>query len=673
MLERVKLPHGVPLLLLAALLASAQTPYDRMLASRDAVLAHLTAEARKLTDRSAAELAGRASWEPVAEARREELREMLGLAPPPPKTALNVRVTGILDRGSYTIEKIAFESLSRVYVTANLYVPKSPAGPKPAILYVCGHAPTPHGAKTAYQRHGHTLAKHGYVALLIDPIQIAETFALHHGVLNNEMPEWYARGYTPAGLEVWNMIRALDYLEIRPEVDPARFGVTGRSGGAAMSWFSAAVEPRLKAAVPVMGISTYAANVAANTQRLHCDCMFPINSRLHDMLHQGALIVPRPVLMAHGRQDALFPAPGYEEFERVLGRLYDGYGAHERFRNVVVETGHADSDFLRAESVKWFDRFLAEVPAREIDTEFEEVPPADLTVFGGRPPADALNYRAHELFIPAPPEPRFSTLAGWTARRAELLGLLRERVFGAFPAPAPAPVARSGRSAAPAGFESLEIETEPGIAVEALFRAAPEPGGLALVWIASDGEDDTAIRDTLRQVAGSRTNSVLIVRPRGVGEVGWTKTARKDIERNAMHLGRTVDSMRLWDVLQAVRVLRERTGGAPVAVAGIGVSAGLALYAGILDEQVAQAILFSAPSSHVEGPIFLNVLRYTDLPEAAALMAPRRVTFYGRLPEAYRATQGIFTLHGQPDRFRLSMDLAGALNGRFDHDYASGL
>ncbi|MCB9385195.1 MAG: acetylxylan esterase [Bryobacterales bacterium] len=661
------------LLLLALLTLPAlaqRTPYDRMLESQAQVMGYLKAQANQVTASAADELSSRQSWEAVSEQRRLEMRDMLGLEPPPPKTALNVQITGTIDKGDYVIEKVAFESLPKIYVTANLYIPKSP-GPKPTILYVCGHATSPYGAKTQYQRHGHTLAKHGYVAMLIDPIQIAETFALHHGVLNNEMEEWYARGYTPAGLEIWNMIRAMDYLETRPEVDPERFGVTGRSGGAAMSWFSAAVDKRIKAVVPVMGISTYAANLEENTQRLHCDCMFAINSWMQDMLHQGGLIAPRPLLMAHGAKDKLFPVPGYTEFERVMARLYDGYGRHERFRNLVVDTGHADSDSLRAQSVEWFDKFLAHVPARTIDVAYEEVPPAELTVFGGNPPADALNYRAHELFIPPPPEPAFSTLAQWQARRDELLPLLRERVFGAFPKGG-APQVGPSSSPALQGFQALAIQTEPGITVQAQFRGVD--GDMpALLWVASDGEDDVAIQDILRQMGSEPANPVMILRPRGVGEVPWPKKVRKDMDRNAMHLGRSVDSMRLWDVLQAVAVLRQKTGGSEVAVAGIGQSAALSLYAGVLDEQIAQVILFDPPSTHVDGPTFLNVLRYTDLPEAAALMAPRRVTFYSRTPQAYQATQGVFTLHGAPDHFALTMSLKGALNGRFDHGYSSGL
>lgn len=648
-------------LLLGCAALPAQTPYERMLDSHRMVIDRLKEQARAITDRAAGEMESVAEWESVRDERRREMRSMLGLDPWPEKTPLEVQIAGKIERPGYVVEKIAFQSLPGVYATANLYVPADRDGPLPAVVYVCGHAYSQHGAKTAYQRHGHTLAKHGYVAMIIDPIQIAETFALHHGVLNNEMYDWYSRGYTPAGVEVWNVVRALDYLETRPEVDASRFGITGRSGGAAMSWFSAAVDERLKVVAPVMGISTYAANLEANTQRLHCDCMFPINSRLHDMLHQGALIAPRPLWMAHGRLDALFPVPGYTEFEEVVGDLYAAYGRREAFRNTVVETGHKDSDFLRAESVKWFDQWLKRIPAREIDVSFEEIPPAELSVFGGEPPDDARNYRVHEIFIPTPERQG----AMDQARRDRLRTVLREKVFAAtsdFE-----PVAAAGDRDAPDGFQALRIETEPGLAIDALYREAPEAEGPALLWIASDGEDAVAQRDTLRQVYWSKKNALMIVWPRGVGEVGWTKTLWKDAQRNAMHVGRTVDSMRLWDVRQAATVLQRKTGG-PIAVAGVGTSGALGLYAGILDQGVEQAILIDPPTSHADAPIFLDVLRYTDLPEAAALMAPRRITFYGSMPEAFRPTADL-----AGDSVAVVMSLEGALNGRFEYDYPSGL
>lgn len=663
----------IAIVALAARPLAAADPYERMLASQKQVTEYLVRQAQKITAAAASEIAFKDSWEPVREQRRTEMLDMLGLHPLPPKTPLNVKITGVIDQGDYTIEKITFESLPKVYVTANLYLPKERAGRLPTVIYVCGHAFSAFGDKTQYQRHPIAFAKHGYVSMIIDSIQIAETFALHHGVLNNEMYDWYSRGYTPAGVEVWNVIRALDYLETRPEVDKERLGITGRSGGAAMSWFAGAVEPRLKVIAPVMGISTYAANVAANTQKLHCDCMFAINNYLHDMMHQGALIAPRALYMMHGRRDALFPVPGYEEFERRIGKLYESYGAREKFKNLVVETGHQDSDLLRGEAVKFFDRHLKGIPEREIDLSFSNLPEKQLAVFDGEPPSSAQNFRVHETFTAGPPMRHYGTQAEWMKRRAELMGTLKEKVFRGLPGTPGSLESKPGSIDAPETFESTAIETEPGISVEALVKKSADPGKPALLYIASDGEDLTAMRDTLRQIWGSKQNAVMIIYPRGVGEVPWPKKFWKDTFRNAMHTGRTIDSMRLWDVMMAAEFLRRRDPAAPIATLGHGVSGLLGMYAALLDERIDQVLLIDPPSSHREGPIFLNVLRDTDLPEAAALLAPRRLSFYGRIPPEYQPTQGIFSLGGNPDHLSLTMSLEAALNGRRHHNFSSGL
>ena len=668
---------AVSLLFLLAIPLQAEekpNPYERMLESKQQVTQYLIREARRITDTAAQEIASKETWEKVREQRRKETLQMLGLDPLPPRTPLNVQITGVIDQPEYTIEKIAFESMPQVFATANLYVPKKRDGPLPAVVYVCGHAYSPHGNKVMYQRHPITFARHGYVAMIIDSIQIAETFALHHGILNNEMYDWYSRGYTPAGIEVWNVIRALDYLETRPEVDKTRFGITGRSGGAAMSWFSAAVEPRLKVAVPVMGNSTYAANVEANTQRRHCDCMFVINSHMHDMMHQGALIAPRPLYMMHGRQDLLFPIPGYKEFERTVGKLYASRGGSEKFKNLVVDTGHKDSDLLRGEAIKWFDRWLKQIPEREIDLSYTDLPGEQLAVFAGNPPKDAHNYRVHRILIPDPQPRSFATKQDWEARREELLKVLsKQSLFRSFPASDSALNVRPGVIEAPEGFESLQFESEPAVPIQVLYRKAEETPGPALLYIASDGEDALAMRDTLRQVTRSKTNPLMIVYPRGIGEVSWDKKFWKDTLRNSMHVGRTVDSMRLWDVVRAVEVLAKQGVNPPIATLGIGDAGILGLYAALLDHRIGEVMLIDPPATHRDGPIFLDVLRHTDLPEVAGLLAPRRLTFYGRIPESFNPTRDIYRLVEAQDRLSLTMSIEAALNGRHHHNFASGL
>lgn len=651
----------------------AETPYERMLASQEMVREYLIRKASEITQHAATEIESREAWEAVREARQREMRRMLGLDPWPDRTPLRVEITGKIERPGYTIERLAYQSLPGVYATANLYVPTEREGPLPTVVYVNGHAYNEHGNKASYQRHAHTFAKHGYVCLIIDSIQIAETFALHHGALNNEMYDWYARGYSPAGVEVWNVVRGLDYLETRPEVDAERFGITGRSGGAAMSWFSASVDERIKVVMPVMGISTYAANVRDNTQRRHCDCMFPVNGAMHDMMHQGALIAPRPLLMAHGKKDLLFPVAGYEEFEQRVGELYESYGVRERFDNVVVDTGHEDSDFLRTKSLEWFDRWLKGVPQRDIDVSFEAVPDAELSVYRGEPPADAQNFRVHEFFGPTEPNVEIDNAAQWARRREELMGGLKEEVFASLPPIALPGYTREGEREAPNGFAAFVIRTDAGIEVDALFRRADEKNAPALLWIASDGEDARATQDTLRQVWWNDDYSVMVVYPRGVGEVPWPKTVWKDMQRNAMHVGHTVDSMRLWDVLVAARLLRERANTTKLTIGGQGIAAGLAIYAGALDDRVTQVMVVDPPQSQVRGPYFLNVLRHTDLPEAAALLAPRPLYFYGRMPEAYSQTQGIYSTLEQAQQFRRTMSVKAVMDGKIELDFASGL
>jgi hypothetical protein len=166
----------------------------------------------------------------------------------------------------------------------------------------------------------------------------------------------------------------------------------------------------------------------------------------------------------------------------------------------------------------------------------------------------------------------------------------------------------------------------------------------------------------------------LVVFPRGVGEIGWDKSFWKRSQRNAMHVGQTVDSLRLWDVLQAAKVLRSLEGVNPdrMTVLGTGVSGILGLYAAILDKGIHQVFLIRPPSSHEEGPLFLNILRYVDLPEAAALIAPRPLSFYGRLPTAYAPVVHVYELFGQSVRPFVSMDIEATIQGRYDHNFSSG-
>jgi cephalosporin-C deacetylase-like acetyl esterase len=633
----------------------------------------LETRARAITARAFEETQSAPAFDRVRSRRLEELRDMLGLLPWPERTPLRPVITGTLDQGDYTVEKLAFESMPKVYVSADLYVPKRRTGKLPAVVYVCGHSNSPQGAKTVYQRHGISFAKNGYVALMVDPIQIAETFGLHHGVHSQEMFDWYSRGYTPGGVEAWNAIRAVDYLLTRPEVDPDRIGITGRSGGAATSWYAGALDSRLKVVAPIMGLGTYEQHVHNKTHALHCDCMFPINIYGQDGIHQAALIAPRPLLMGHGSKDVLFP--GYLEVERGLKTLYASYGHPDRFESVVVDTGHADSDFLREKVVRWFDRHLRNTPDRDLDMAYTNEEPERLAVFGGKPPADAQNFRLHEFFVPMAMRVEPTTLPAWERRRAAILNDLHAKVFPQLTGPV-AVTATTVPTApdVPAGYENLRLTAAGRAPVRALIRRpkkAAEPAP-AVVLVAAEG-DTPKLLNALLATTNTRDTAVrMIVLPPGISE--WDRDFYKGATRQAMQVGETVDSIRLAGVLMAVEALRHEASADPakILVAGRGNSGALALYSAILDPRIAQVMMLDAPESHLSGPVFLNILRYTDLPEAAALIAPRHLTFYNRMPSAYSYTKRIYKLVGQPVGIGVAMQIEGVVEGRYDHGFGSG-
>jgi hypothetical protein len=253
-----------------------------------------------------------------------------------------------------------------------------------------------------------------------------------------------------------------------------------------------------------------------------------------------------------------------------------------------------------------------------------------------------------------------------------LLGQLRTRVFPEMGQPVAPPRMAKSASAGIAGFEAFEFESEEGVPVRLWLTRAGSGKLPAVLYVASDGDDPEALATLLNPIGNEARRAILY--PRGVGDVPWSRTLYRDILRNAMHTGRTVDSMRLYDVLRAVAALQSDAAVDPsrVTVMGKGTAAGLALYAAILNESIEQVVLFQPPSTHSEGPYFLGVLRHLDLPEAAALVAPRRVLFYSRMPAAYEAARRVFELQGKPSHLSVTMSIQGPVLRRYDHDFASG-
>ena len=409
------------------------------------IAAYFKAETERLTERSLSEFKTRSDWESNRDVEWRHLLEMLGLDPMPEKTPLKPEITGTVEHDEFVVENLYFQSRPGLYVTGNLYRPKKTNGKKlPAILYVCGHGRVKkdgisYGNKTHYQHHGAWFARNGYVCLTIDTLQLGEIEGIHHGTYSHNRFWWNSRGYTPAGVEAWNCVRALDYLQTRPEVDGERLGVTGRSGGGAYSWWIAAIDERIKVAVPVAGITSLHNHVVDGTVEGHCDCMFMVNSYGWDFAQVAALVAPRPLLISNSDKDRIFPLEGVVDVHKKTRRIYELYGAGKNLGLQITEGPHLDTQELRVHAFHWFNRFLKEDKPLIETTAVKFFQPEQLKVFD-KLPEDEINTKIDETFVAAAPEPDLddgeSEFRTGNCQLAGLRGRLIKNCFRTWPQPA---------------------------------------------------------------------------------------------------------------------------------------------------------------------------------------------------------------------------------------------
>lgn len=599
---------------------------------------------------------------------RRQLLDMLGLDPMPKRTPLSARVTGAFQRQGYRVENVVFESLPGMYVTGNLYLPAGgqPSRRFPAVVYVSGHAPGPAGAKAQYQHHGVWFARNGFAALLLDTIEFGEIPGIHHGVHNLAMWDWLSLGYTPAGVEVWNAIRALDYLETRPEADVSRAAITGRSGGGAISWFTAAADERFQAVAPVHGTWSVGPHVAHDVVRENCDCIYFWNTYQIDLPLAGALIAPRPLLIVNASKDGAFPPSGYEPVYQCLRPVYDWYGAPEKLATFAQDTPHADLPAYRKAASEWLNRWMRGDLTPFDESGIEREPEARLTVLKEYP-AGAVNEGIHRSFIKAHPLTAPRTLREWTARREEVAAQLKAKVYRAFPkrqvpfdtwkAPYRMWTERYADS-----FQ-VEFTTEESVRVHGhLF--IPRNGKTshpALIYV-KDREDIIFSVDFDHLLSALKDHAVLVLYPRASDypmDVNRTSVTKM----TTALLGGTLETLQLWDILRSVDFLAATEGLTLTSVSLYGrrQMGGLALHAAALDDRIKRVILDDPPRSHWQGPALLNVLRVTDLPEVAGMLAPREIVSLTPAPEAYRLTRSVYGLHGKGASIREAASLAEAL------------
>lgn len=613
---------------------------------------YFRAKVEELSSREPCLKFSRENWAEERDRARSDLARMLGLEPMPEKTDLQPVVTGTIERSGIVVEKLHFQSLPGLYVTANFYRPAHVDAPLPTILYLCGHARVvidgvSYGNKVGYQHHGAWFARNGYCCLMIDTIQLGEMEGVHHGTYRQGMWWWIARGYTPAGVEAWNAIRALDYLETRPEVDRQKIGVTGRSGGGAYTWWVAALDDRPVCFVPVAGITDLRNHVIDNCIEGHCDCMFMVNRDGWDFATLAALAAPRPCLLANTDKDGIFPLDGVVRIHERLRDVYQSLGAEEKLGLLITEGPHQDTQDLQVPAFRWFNRWLKGSVEPISDVAEKLFQPAELKVFDELP-SDSHNAQIHEEFISLaevgePPGKE----EDWRELRERWIAELAKQSFASWPKEGlPFDIREISVESGGARERTLEFESEPGIWLRLRIVGSPKQARQVVLHVVDDKEETYASR---RPDAVPADEAWVFVAPRGWDVRHRVTDAKKanHVPRRFVLLGSTIDEGRVWDVRRALAVLRkEGFTGESVALAGRGIGAGISLYAGVFEPGVSELFLEDLPASHREGPIFMNVLRVLDLPQGVALAFPRPVHLRGVQESDWAWTKSVSSLFG---------------------------
>ncbi len=329
----------------------------------------------------------RAEWETRAAHLRKQIQFAAGLLPMPVKSPLHAEVFGRQERKGYSVEKVLLETMPGFYLGGNLYRPTAMKGPLPAVV-------SPHG-HWAYGRLENSnvasipgrcinLARQGYVVFSYDMIGYDDTIQMPHVATGKREQLW---GFGLLGMQLWNSIRVVDFLESLPYVDRERIGATGASGGATQILMLQAIDERIKFSSPVNMISSIyqGGSPCENAPLLRIGT---------NNMEIAALMAPRPMLMVSTTQDWTKNTPRVEyPAMQAMYRLYD--------KEVNVQTHEVDAPHnYNRESREAVYRFFAKtvLGADPQSPDFAEkgfTPEKlgdSLALFNRSLPLNALNY-----------------------------------------------------------------------------------------------------------------------------------------------------------------------------------------------------------------------------------------------------------------------------------------
>lgn len=353
---------------------------------------YLTGQCYDLLDKreqSVSQLKTLAGWQERQKFIRETFMDIVG--PFPEKTPLNAKIVRTIDKGAYRVEHIIYESVPGFYVTSSLYIP---GGLKrrdkaPAVIYCSGHSAEGYRS-TVYQHVILNLVTKGFIVFAFDPVGQGERLEYFDPETGKSIvggptkehsypgAQAFITGSSQAMYMIWDGIRAVDYLLTRKEVDPARIGITGRSGGGTQSSYIAAFDERIYAAAPENYITNYKRLLQSIGPQDAEQVMFHFLYRGLD--HPDLLLVraPKPAMMITTTRD-MFSIQGAMETEKQVAEIYKAYDKTENFSRIEDDDVHASTKKNREAMYAFFRNHLNN-PGSTVDEVIEPLTADELKV-----------------------------------------------------------------------------------------------------------------------------------------------------------------------------------------------------------------------------------------------------------------------------------------------------
>lgn len=637
--------------------------------------------------------------------RRTQLRSQLEAAWggfPADHAPLEPRLLETLDREGYRVEKIVFQTLPNVWMTANAYVPEG-NGRHPAVLCVHGHWA---GAKQDphVQARCIGLAKLGFFVLAVDAMGAGERgLGKGLGEYHGEMvaATLWPIGRPLSGLQVYENMRAVDYMISRPEVDADRLGITGASGGGNQTMYAGAWDERFKAVVPVCSVGNYQAYLGAAC------CMCEVVPGALSFTEEGdilSLVAPRALMVVSATKDAFqFSVDEAKKSITVARQVFLLHECESRLRHAVFESPHDYNQEMREAMYGWMTLHLKGEgdgsPIAEAAMQLED--PETLRCYPGESrPDDWLTlpqFAAREASRLIADWPVSASAADWKEQSKSLRRKLDDVVLGGT---SPRNAAASPKNGTSPGL-LLEVTPEPGVQLELLDNVPGEMKSNAEVLLLNlDGESSSEFRK-LSEVIESSGRCVATIDLRATGRHSWPsdKIGRAPDHNSAewsLWLGRPLLGQWVMDVRAAVNALQKHghAGGRNVIIIADGPAGVVALCAAALDDRIQHIVTIGSLSSFVcdtpyegqrLGTLANGILRDVgDIQHIAALIAPRRLTVLSpvngrneRLDEAlmkqtFKTTADIYSQLGAASEFTVSSaETAEEIVRNFPHDSAA--